>query len=143
MEPVEIRPGTVIPEDELSISFARAGGPGGQHVNKTSSKVLLRWNLVASRAFTDEQKARLRAQIPPRHMTDAGEVLLTCAEHRSQHENKAACLARLAMIVRDGLKREKRRIATKPGKGARQRKREGKERQSKKKEGRREGGFDG
>lgn len=142
MESVEVRPGLVIPEDELSISFARAGGPGGQHVNKTSSKVLLRWNLVASRAFDDEQKARLLAQIPPRHLTDKGEVLLTCAEHRSQHENKAACLARLGMIVREGLKRAKRRIATKPGKGARARKREGKEHQSKKKEGRRASGFD-
>lgn len=137
MDPLEVRPGLVIPEDELSLSFARAGGPGGQHVNKASTKVVLRWDLAASRALTDEQKARLRERIPPRFLTDEGHVVLACGEHRSQHENRAACLARLAALVREGLKREKRRIPTKPGKAARARRRESKERQSQKKQARR------
>lgn len=137
MDPLEVRPGLVIPDDELSLSFARSGGPGGQHVNKSSTKVLLRWDLAGSRVFTEEQKARLLQKLPPRYLTDEGHVLLQCGEHKSQHDNRAACLARLAGIVRDGLEREKRRIPTKPGKGARARRREGKERQSKKKEGRR------
>ncbi len=137
MEPLEVRPGLVIPEDELSLSFARSGGPGGQHVNKASTKVLLRWDLLGSRVLNDEQKARLRQKLPPRFLTDEGHVLLQCGEHKSQHENRAACLARLAAEVRDGLKREKRRIPTKPGKAARARRREGKEKQSQKKQGRR------
>ena len=142
MPPVVVRPGLEIPEEELTITTARSGGPGGQHVNKTESKVVLRWALATSRALNDEQKARLRAKVPPRFLTDDGEILLSCTEHRSQHENREACLARLAAVVRDGLKREKRRIATKPGRGAKLRRREGKERQSKKKEGRGQSGED-
>ncbi|MCW8141204.1 MAG: aminoacyl-tRNA hydrolase [Planctomycetota bacterium] len=134
---VEVRPGLVIPDDELSLSFARSGGPGGQHVNKTSSKVLLRWDLRGSRVVTDEQRARLLARLPARYVTTEGEVLLQCDEHKSQHENRAACLARLGSLAREALRREKRRVPTKPGKAARARRREGKERQSQKKRDRR------
>ncbi|MCO5171996.1 MAG: aminoacyl-tRNA hydrolase [Planctomycetes bacterium] len=140
--PVEVRPGLVIPDDELSLTFSRSGGPGGQHVNKASTKVLLRWDLRGSRVVTDDQRARLLAKLPPRYVTAEGEVLLHCDEHKSQHENRAACLARLGSLARDALRREKRRIPTKPGKGARARRREGKERQSQKKRERR-GAHDG
>ncbi|MBX3469237.1 MAG: aminoacyl-tRNA hydrolase [Planctomycetes bacterium] len=134
---VEVRPGLVIPDDELSLSFARSGGPGGQHVNKASTKVLLRWDLRGSRAVTDEQRARLLARLPARYVTTEGEVLLQCDEHKSQHDNRAACLARLGSLAREALRREKRRVPTKPGKAARARRREGKERQSQKKRDRR------
>jgi ribosome-associated protein len=140
--PLEVRPGLELPEDELDITFARAGGPGGQHVNTSSTKVVLRWDLAGSRALTDEQKARLREKLPPRVLTAEGQVVLHASEHRSQLENRQAALARLAALVRDGLRREKRRIATKPGKAARARRRDAKSRQSAKKEGRRGGSFD-
>jgi ribosome-associated protein len=140
--PVEVRPGLVIPEEELELTAARSGGPGGQHVNTTSSKVLLRWDLAQSRAVTEEQRARLLSKIPPRYLTGEGQVLLTSSEHKSQHENREAVLVRLAAVLRDALKREKKRIATKPGKRARARRREGKEKQSAKKQGRARGGED-
>jgi ribosome-associated protein len=136
MDPLVIRPGLVIAPAELDVSFARSGGPGGQHVNTTSTKVVLRWDLTRSATFTDEQKARLRTRIPPRFLTKDGDVVIMSEEHKSQLVNRQAALERLVEVLTAALVRPKVRRATKPGKGARARRRDSKERQSKKKDGR-------
>lgn len=140
MDPLVVRPGLEIPARELALSAVTSGGPGGQHVNKTSTKVQVRFDLAGSSAFTDEQKERLRARIPPRFLTADGAVVLAADASRSQLENKEAALARLAALLREGLKRPKRRVATKPTRGSRERNRASKERQSQKKRDRRAGG---
>jgi ribosome-associated protein len=140
MEPLVVRDGLVIAPAELDLSFARSGGPGGQHVNTTSTKVVLRWDLPRSAAFNEEQKARLRTRIPPRFLTKEGEVVIMSEEHKSQLVNREAARERLVEVLLAALVRPKVRRPTKPGKGARARRRDSKERQSKKKDGRRSSG---
>jgi ribosome-associated protein len=134
---VEVKPGVEVPDEELEFSAARSGGPGGQNVNKVNSKVVLRWNLVESEAFSEHQKARLQARIPKRYLTSGGEVVVHASESRDQPKNKAACVEKLATVLRDALRRPKTRIPTKPSRASRQRKRAAKERHSRKKADRR------
>jgi ribosome-associated protein len=127
----------VIPAADLRVDRARSGGPGGQHVNTTSSKVRIVLDLAGTAAFSDVQKAWLREKIPPRFLAgDGAEVFVVADEERSQHMNLAAARERLAALLRASLVRPKRRVATKPGKAAKARRLEGKSAQSRKKEGR-------
>lgn len=137
MDDLFIRPGLTIPADELTLTAARSGGPGGQHVNKTASKIVLRFDLPASRALSDEQKERLRHRIPPRFLTKDGVVVMDAEEERDQARNRARVLEKLAEVLRAGLQRPKPRRPTKPTRGSQLRTREQKERRKKTKEGRR------
>lgn len=137
MDDLPIRPGLTIPADELSLSAARSGGPGGQHVNKAATKVIVRFDLPASRVLTDEQKERLRQRIPPRFLTKDGVVVIDAEEERDQARNKARALEKLADAIRIALQRPKTRRATKPTRASKVRTREQKERRKRTKEGRR------
>ena len=117
---IEISSRLRIPGSEIDLSYARSGGPGGQHVNKTSSKVLLRWNLRASSAPTDADRAWLEERLAGR-LTEAGDLVLSGDMHREQSRNVEAVLARLVTILRDALRRPKVRRKTKPSRGAQQR----------------------
>lgn len=136
MEDLPVRPGLVIPAAELSISFARSGGPGGQNVNKVNSKVVLRFDMLASEALNDEQKERLRHRIPPRYLTKKGEVVISADGSRDQDANRADCRQKLANALREGLKRPKQRRKTKPSRGARERRLKAKSEHSQKKQSR-------
>jgi len=118
---LKVKRGIEIPADELEMTFARSGGPGGQHVNKTSTKVVLRFDLEASSAFTEGQKERLRERIPPRFLTKKGEVVISSDEHRDQVSNREAARARLAAVLKGALARPKRRIPTRPTRGSKER----------------------
>lgn len=131
---VEIKPGIEVPDEELSFSTARSGGPGGQHVNKTSSKVIVRFDLEASSAFTETQRARMRVKIPPRYLTSKGEVVVSSERFRDQHKNREDAVEKLAAVLRAALARPKTRIATKPGKAAKARRRADKEQASRRKQ---------
>lgn len=137
MEPLEIRPNLVIPADELHADRVCSGGPGGQHVNTTASKVRLSWGYQASRVLTDPQKAWLRDHVPPRFFADGGATIhVACDEERSQHLNLEACRERLVATIRAGLHRPKARIKTKPGKAAKARRQDAKSAHGRKKAGR-------
>src|SRR5437667_6970730 len=89
-----------IPESELAWSFVRAGGPGGQNVNKVATKAVLRWNVADSPSLPEEVKARLCTQ-QHRRITGAGELILTSQRFRDQERNRQDCLDKLrALVVR-------------------------------------------
>jgi ribosome-associated protein len=136
--PLQVTSWLAIPRAELEVSFARSGGPGGQNVNKVSSKVVLRWSFERSPSITDAQRALIRAKAPPRYVTSGGELVIAASEYRDQPRNREAAEARLTAVIQQALARPKTRRVTRPGKGARARRRDEKERQSDKKARRRE-----
>jgi ribosome-associated protein len=136
--PAEIRvsESVRVPGSEIALSYARSGGPGGQHVNRTSSKVLLRWSLDASRALTVEQVDRLRTRLASR-LTAEGDLLLTSDRHRDQARNVADVLERFVRVLREGLRRPRVRKATRPTRASQERRLVAKRRRSERKRDRR------
>lgn len=101
-----------IPADEIKFKVSRSGGPGGQHVNRTESKVSIYWNIKNTRILTDEQKLRVLNNIHT-HVTDDGVLVIHNCESRSQQQNKQAALAMLATVIRKALYIPKKRMKTK------------------------------
>ena len=130
-----------IPLDEFEWSFARSGGPGGQNVNKVSSKAILRWGFERSPSVPDDVKARFRERFPTR-LTIDGEVVLMSESTRDQGRNREDCLIKLAELIRAVARPPKVRRPTKPTKGSQRRRVEAKRRQSARKSGRRVSGED-
>ena len=124
-----------IPESELSWSYARSGGPGGQNVNKVESKVLLRWGLAASLAVSDPVKDRIRSAHPSR-LTVEGDLLVVSQRYRDQERNRQDCAEKLSEIVRLALTPPKPRRPTKPTWGSKQRRLSDKKKQGERKAGR-------
>jgi ribosome-associated protein len=100
--PLRVNGRVSIPRDEVEIRASRAGGPGGQHVNTSSTRVEVRWNLVASRALTDAEKERAKAKLGARLDAD-GTLRVTASDSRSQRRNRTAAEERLAEMVRRAL----------------------------------------
>ena len=97
---------------ELNFKAIRSSGAGGQHVNKTASKVELAFNLDDSSVFDDGQKALLASNLKSR-LTKDNVLLLQCDESRSQHKNKALVIERFLDLIHQGLKVHKKRKKTK------------------------------
>ncbi|OGH69308.1 MAG: hypothetical protein A2754_00575 [Candidatus Magasanikbacteria bacterium RIFCSPHIGHO2_01_FULL_47_8] len=100
-----------IPETEITIDFVRSSGPGGQNVNKVSSKAQLRWNVGASAIFSEEEKARIREKLKGR-LSKYDEIIISSDEERSQVQNKEKAVALLQTLVRQALIIPKTRIPT-------------------------------
>ena len=130
-----------IPRGELDVRVSRASGAGGQHVNKTSSRVEIFWNVKASRALSDDQRARLLARLASR-LTTEGSVRVVASDMRSQSRNRDLAEERLADMVRRALVIPKKRRPTRPTKASREARLEGKKRQSHKKRERQKKSFD-
>jgi ribosome-associated protein len=126
--PLHIAPGVEITDDELSVSFVRASGPGGQNVNKVATAAQLRFDLAHSRALTDAVKARLRT-LSGRRLTADGEILIVARNHRTQEHNRRDAEERLADLIRRALVAPRPRRATKPPRAAHERRLEHKARQ--------------
>jgi ribosome-associated protein len=120
MQDIVVSPRLVIPGGELAIAFARSGGPGGQNVNKVASKVELRWNVRASAALGDADRAWLLGRLAPR-LTGDGELIVTSTATRDQLKNRADAASKLALIVRAALERPKHRHATRPSRASKRR----------------------
>jgi ribosome-associated protein len=125
-----------IPETELRVAFARSGGPGGQNVNKVNSKVELRWTPATSAAIGEDDRAWLLARLASR-LTKDGELLVTSERTRDQAKNRSDAAAKLAAIVSAALFRPKKRRATKPSRGAKERRIGAKKHRAEIKKGRR------
>ncbi len=100
-----------VPESEIQLEFVRSSGPGGQNVNKTSSKAQLRWRVGDSQAFTEEQKAAIRAYAGNR-LNNEDEIVLAAQAERSQVQNREEVIRRLQELVTDALAPKKERKAT-------------------------------
>jgi len=108
---LSVKNGIVIPGHEIEITASRAGGPGGQHVNKTSTKITVRWNVPKTTALNDEQKDLVMQNLQAR-LSSEGDLIIHNAASRSQQQNKENALANLAGIVRKALFVHKKRMKT-------------------------------
>ena len=102
---------------ELTFKATRSSGPGGQHVNKTSTRVELSWSLQDSQAFTEQQKARLQGKLQNR-ISKEGIFLLASQNSRSQHKNKEDVIKRFLTLIQKSLEVPKKRKKTKPSKAS-------------------------
>lgn len=143
MGPLRINERVEIPADELRVRTMRAGGPGGQHVNKVESAVELRFEVSSSRALSNTDKTRLLEALGPRLKGAARTLAVRSGARRSQHQNLEACRERLAALLADGLLIRKARKATKPTRGSKKRRLDKKRARGQVKRDRRSGGFDG
>jgi len=116
---LEIGTGLVIAAEELVWTAVRAGGPGGQNVNKVSTKVELRFDLVANRSLAAGVKARLRAANAGR-LDAKGRLIVTCDTTRSQSQNLEVAREKLFELVKVALVVPKRRRPTRPSRGQKQ-----------------------
>lgn len=102
-----------IPEREIEVERVRSGGPGGQHVNKVATKIVLRFAPGLSSAFSPEERERVLRAVATK-LTLRGELVIQANEHRSAERNLEAARARLAGMLRQALVRPKIRRATRP-----------------------------
>jgi ribosome-associated protein len=117
---VVVSPSLTIPGGELAFAFSRSGGPGGQNVNKVSSKVELRWQPGTSSALREDDRAWLLQRLASR-LTNDGTLLITSTLTRDQIKNRDDATRKLALIVRAALERPKVRRPTKVSRGAKRR----------------------
>lgn len=126
---LEVTPDVTIPASEFDARATKSGGPGGQHVNTSSTRVELVWRLSESRAVTDAQRYRIREKLTGRLDAD-GNLRVVASDTRSQRQNRALAEDRLAILVRRALAVQKLRKKTKPGRGAVERRLEEKKHRS-------------
>lgn len=119
----------VLPRQELEVSFARSGGPGGQKVNKTESKVVLRFSIPRSRALGEWRKSRLFEVLGSR-LTQEGDLVLHASRYRERERNLEDARERLASLLREALRPVRQRRATRPTRASKRRRLESKKRRA-------------
>ena len=138
---LEITPTLLLPLAELDFRATRSGGPGGQHVNTSSTRIEVWWDVRTSPTLTEEQRARLMERLA-NQLDGEGRLRLVASESRSQLRNREAATERLRELVASALAVRKPRKRTKPGRAAKAARLEAKRRRSALKRDRRPPGHD-
>jgi ribosome-associated protein len=112
-DPLNVNARVAIPRAELGVRATRAGGPGGQHVNTSSTRIEITWNVSATAVLTDDEKSRVRAALASRLDAD-GTVRVVASDTRSQRQNRELAESRLAALIRRALVVPRARRKTKP-----------------------------
>ena len=112
-----VTPHVTIPYAELEMTAITGSGPGGQNVNRSATRIALRWNVKTSRSLDDAQRTRVMGVLGSR-LDSEGNIRIVAGEHRSQLQNRAEAMARLSQLVARALIVQKRRKATKPTRGS-------------------------
>jgi len=133
---VTISESLTIPDSELEVKATRSSGAGGQHVNKTSSRIEISWNVRDSRVLSDEQRVMLLEKLASRISTD-GAIRIVASEMRSQKQNRERAEIRLAETITRALTPRKKRKPTRRPRSADEARLASKKLQSKKKRDRR------
>ncbi|MCE9591594.1 MAG: aminoacyl-tRNA hydrolase [Planctomycetes bacterium] len=124
---VELAPGVRVPASAVGFTFSRSGGPGGQNVNKLSTRAQMRIPMTALRlAIGPDAAERLALALGPSRLTDSGDVLIACDESRSQHTNRRGCMERLRMMLIEATRPVRKRRKTRPTKASKRRRLDGK-----------------
>ena len=138
---LKVNESVAIPRSELDVRVSRSSGAGGQHVNKTSSRVEIFWNIRASRALSDEERSRLLDKLSSK-LTTEGSIRVVASDMRSQSRNRDLAEERLADLVRRALVIPRKRRPTKPTRASKEARLEEKKRHARKKRDRQQKPFD-
>ena len=114
-----IKNGIVVPLQEIEVLVSRSGGPGGQHVNKSNTRITLRWNIKRTQALDEQQKDRVLSNLA-NIITNEGDIVIHYGASRSQQQNKEMALNILAQKIRRALYVPKKRIKTRQSKAAKE-----------------------
>lgn len=114
---VDVVPGVRIPAAELVLDAITGSGPGGQHVNRSATRIALHWNVRTTRALREDQRALVVARLASRLDTDGG-LRIVAGEFRSQQQNRRAAIARLVALLARALVVHTPRKATRPTRGS-------------------------
>ncbi len=133
---IDIAPGVRIPETELLLRAITGSGPGGQHVNRSATRIELRWNVRMSRALNDAQRARVMQKLASR-LDSEGMLRIVAGEYRSQQQNRRAAIERLISVVSRALVVPPSRKATRPTRASVERRLDDKRRRADTKQDRR------
>ena len=130
-----------IPMRELKFVATTSSGPGGQHVNRVATKIVLLWDVDASKVITQVQRNRIKQKLATR-INKLGVLRVSSAKHRSQKANRTASIERFALLLTEALKRKTTRKKTKVSKSQRAKRVEAKKRRSTRKSLRRPPAID-
>ncbi|WP_244984999.1 alternative ribosome rescue aminoacyl-tRNA hydrolase ArfB [Acetobacter persici] len=135
MAQITITPTLALDDAELSFTYILASGPGGQNVNKVATAAQLRFDAAQSPSLPERVRARL-LELAGSRATRDGVIVITARNYRTQQQNREDATQRLAELIRQAAHKQAYRVPTRPGKGARQRRLDGKARRASIKQGR-------